>query len=120
MTDFNNKYIKHCQLETIQNKINELYDLLDEYMKGATEEEKQAIPLYKDCKGNKGLASLLWNFNLVYSDWIDREDFQYEYDVEPKNIDDVINKLNDELNLFDDSAMCAIAEIINEVETENE
>ena len=27
---------------------------------------------------------------------------------------------DDELNLFDDSAMCAIAEIINEVETENE
>lgn len=114
MTDFNNKYIKHCQLETIQNKINELYDLIYNYMKGATEEEKQAIPLYKDCNGNKGLTSLLLNFNLIYFDWIDREDFQYKYNVKPKNIDNVINKLNDELNLFDDSTMCVIDEIINE------
>lgn len=116
MTDLNNKYIKHCRLETIKNKINELYNLLEEYMKGATEEEKQAIPLYKDCNGNKGLTSLLWNFNLVYSDWIDREDFQYKYNVKPDNIDDVINKLNDELNLFDDSTMCVIDDIINETE----
>lgn len=120
MTDFNNKYIKHCQLETIKQKINELDSLLAEYMKEATEEEKQAIPLYKDFKGNKGLTSLLWNFNLVYSDWIDREDFQYKYNVKPENIDDVINKLNDELVLFDDSAMCVIDDIIKEVEEENE
>ena len=120
MTDFNNKYIKHCQLETIKNKINELYDLLDEYMKGATEEEKQAIPLYKDCKGNKGLTNLLSNFNLVYSDWIDREDFQYKYGVKPENIDNVINKLNDELNLFDDSTMSVIYDIINETEERDE
>ena len=111
---------KQKQLETIQNKINELYDLLEDYIKGATEEEKQAIPLYKDFKGNKGLTNLFWNFNLVYSDWIDREDFQYKYGVKPENIDDVINKLNDELNLFDDSTMCVIDDIINEVETENE
>ena len=120
MTDLNNKYIKHWQLETIQNKINELYDLIENYIKDATEEEKQAIPLYKDFRENKGLTSLLWNFNLVYSDWIDREDFQYKYNVKPENIDDVINKLNDELNLFDDSTMCAIDDIINEVEEENE
>lgn len=120
MTDFNNKYIKHCQLETIKQRINELYDLLDEYIKGATEEEKQAIPLYKDCKGNKGLTSLLWNFNLVYSDWIDRETFQNNYNVKPKNIDDVINKLNDVLILFDDSTMCVIEDVIKEVEEENE
>lgn len=120
MTDLNNKYIKHWQLETIKQKINELYDLLDEYMKGATEEEKQAIPLYKDFKGNKGLASLLRDFNLVYSDWIDRESLQNYYNVKPKNIDAVINKLDDELNLFSDDAVDSIVyDIINEVEEEN-
>ena len=119
MTDFNNKYIKHCQLETIKQKINELYDLIEDYMKGATEEEKQAIPLYKDCKGNKGLTNLSWNFNLIYSDWIDRETFQYRYNVKPEYIDDVINKLDEELDLFYDSAI-VINDIINEVETENE
>lgn len=111
---------KQEQLEIIQNKINELYNLIDEYMQGATEEEKQAIPLYKDFKGNKGLTNLLWNFNLVYADWIDREDFQYRYEVKPKNIDDVIKKLNEELILFDDSTMCVINDIIKEVEEENE
>ncbi len=30
MTDFNNKYIKHCQLETIKQKINELGTLINE------------------------------------------------------------------------------------------
>lgn len=111
---------KQKQLETIQNKINELYDFLEDYMKGATEEEKQAIPLYKDCNGNKGLAYLLWNFNLVYFDWIDREDFQNRYEVKPENIDNVINKLNDELVLFDDSTISVIYDVINETEKKGE
>lgn len=109
---------KEKQLTIIQNKINELYDLLDEYMKGATEEEKQAIPLYKDFKGNKGLTNLLWNFNLVYADWIDREDFQNNFGVKPEYIDAVINGLNDELDLFTDIE--TINDIIKEVENENE
>lgn len=111
---------KEKQLEKIQNKINELYDLLENYMKDATEEEKQAIPLYKSVGGDKGLTSLLYDFNLVYFDWIDREDFQNRLDVKTSNIDDVINQLDEELNIFDDSSWCAINDIIKEVETENE
>ena len=120
MTNLFNKYIKTQQLETIQKKINELYDLLEDYMKGATEEEKQAIPLYKSVGGNKGLTSLLYDFNLVYFDWIDREDFQNKFDVKPEYIDEVINQLDEELNIFDDSSWCVINDIIKEVETENE
>ena len=107
------------QLKKIQNRINELYDLIKNYMKGATEEEIQAIPLYS-YGINKGLTSLLWTFNLVYTDWIDRETLQNFYGVKPKYIDEVITELDDDVDLFDDSTRCVIYDVINEVENRNE
>lgn len=119
MTDFNNKYIKHCQLEKIKQKINKLYKLIEDYVDGATEEEKQAIPLYRDCKGNKGLVDLLRGFKLVYLDWIDREDFQYRYNVKPEYIDEVMNRLDDNCWVYEITES-VIEDVINEIETENE
>ena len=96
MTDFNNKYIKHCQLETIKKKINELDSLLSEYMQGATEEEKQAIPLVSWGK-EKGILSLITKNNLSWVDFVSREDFTEVFKVQEKYIDDVIEDLNEEI-----------------------
>lgn len=110
MTDLNNKYIKHCQLETIKKRINELDSLLAEYMKDATEEEKQAIPLFHEEK-QTGLIGLIRDYGLAHIEWISREDFETIFEIERGKIDDIIEKL-DESIIYGDGSNPVADEII--------
>lgn len=111
------KYIKHCQLETIKNRINELNSLLSEYMKDATEDEKRAIPLFHESDNQTGLIQLLRDYKLVFLDWVSREDFEEVFEIQRDKVDDIIGILEDNY-VYGDAVNDGLLDIIKKFKEE--